>query len=336
MMSQFTMHPGRVLDNSAGCRVSSKRTPHHARPATEVRHSTTSYKASEVFPTVQVFPPHLVASRIAGQDGLMTEFVYASAGGSIELRYEAAIHLLVLHDSHTQHSELASMNCLDPSSRPRLTKDLTFVPAGHSYNERLEMGARDSLTFLYVDPNKLNLACRETTIFSPKSFFRDAALLETASKLKDAIESNKGEKRFYSEALAEVLLHELPRAHERSVLTPTICRGGLASWQVQAAMRSVAQHLGEQISLEKLAKLVRLSPHHFCRAFKKSFGIPPHQYVVHLRIERAKLLLTNTAISVTEIASSLGYSQTSTFSAAFRRTTGRTATEFRRDCLKAC
>ena len=89
--------------------------------------------------------------------------------------------------------------------------------------------------------------------------------------------------------------------------------------------------LGEQICLLKLAGLARLSLHHFCRAFKQSFGIPAHQYQVQRRMEVAKLLLAERTTSVTEIALSLGYAQTSSFSSAFRKTTGWTPTVYRRE-----
>jgi AraC family transcriptional regulator len=93
----------------------------------------------------------------------------------------------------------------------------------------------------------------------------------------------------------------------------------------------IEAHLGEQVCLVTLAELVRLSLHHFCRSFKQSFGIPAHQYQVQRRMEVAKLLLADGTTSITEIALSLGYAQTSSFSNAFRKTTGWTPTAYRRE-----
>src|SRR5260221_339917 len=92
----------------------------------------------------------------------------------------------------------------------------------------------------------------------------------------------------------------------------------------------IEEHLAEAISLHALAKLVHLSPYYFCRAFKQSFGIPPHRYHVNRRIERAKTLLAERESSVTGVALDVGFSETSSFSAAFRHTTGTTPTEYRR------
>ena len=78
---------------------------------------------------------------------------------------------------------------------------------------------------------------------------------------------------------------------------------------------------------------VRLSPHYFCRAFKQSFGVPPHRYHTALRIERAKALLARRSSSVTEIGLSMGFQETSSFTALFHKTTGLTPTAYRRSLL---
>jgi AraC family transcriptional regulator len=80
--------------------------------------------------------------------------------------------------------------------------------------------------------------------------------------------------------------------------------------------------------LSELAALAELSPYHFARAFKQSFSIPPHHYHIGRRIERAKEMLSTR--SVTEVVLAVGFAETSSFSAAFRKTTGLTPTEFRR------
>ena len=107
-------------------------------------------------------------------------------------------------------------------------------------------------------------------------------------------------------------------------------RGGLAAWQQRAVTGYIEDHLAEPIPLAALARLARLSPHYFCRAFKQSFGMPPHRYHNSRRIERAKALLAKPLSSVTTVGFTLGFGETSSFSAAFRKTTGFTPTAYRR------
>jgi AraC family transcriptional regulator len=107
-------------------------------------------------------------------------------------------------------------------------------------------------------------------------------------------------------------------------------RGGLAVWQQRIVAAYIEEHLSESIPLAALAQLARLSSCYFCRAFKRSFDVPPHRYQINRRIERAKALLANPGQSVTDVALALGFSKTSSFSTAFRQATGTTPTVYRR------
>jgi AraC family transcriptional regulator len=107
-------------------------------------------------------------------------------------------------------------------------------------------------------------------------------------------------------------------------------RGGLAGWQQKTVKAHIEAHLAEKVPLATLADLVGLSPSHFCRAFNKSFGTPPHRYQIELRIERAKALLAKPSASVTDIALEVGFGSSSAFANVFRKMTGVTATRYSR------
>jgi AraC family transcriptional regulator len=93
----------------------------------------------------------------------------------------------------------------------------------------------------------------------------------------------------------------------------------------------IEEHVADDIPLATLAELARLSPYHFCRSFKHSFGTPLHRYHANRRIERAKQLLTNRELPVTAIALDVGFSETSTFTAAFHGVNGQTPSRYRRN-----
>ena len=115
------------------------------------------------------------------------------------------------------------------------------------------------------------------------------------------------------------------------VAAPADNRGGLSGWQQKRLSGYIDAHLGEALRLAALAQLVGLSPFHFARAFKQSFGVPPQRYHVGRRIARAKDLLDDSTYSVTAIARDLGFAETSSFSATFRRVTGTSPIRYRRE-----
>ena len=83
-------------------------------------------------------------------------------------------------------------------------------------------------------------------------------------------------------------------------------------------------HLGERLTLVKIADELHLNPYHFAHVFKRTVGIAPHQYVMQRRMERAKQLLAQTNLPIVMIALELGYASQSHFSEAFHRATGET------------
>jgi AraC family transcriptional regulator len=92
----------------------------------------------------------------------------------------------------------------------------------------------------------------------------------------------------------------------------------------------VEEHLDAGPTLGQLAAVVGLNPYHFDRQFKVATGLPPHQYVIARRVERAKQLLqAGTGLSLAEVAAHAGFSDQSQFSHHFKRLVGATPGQFR-------
>jgi AraC-like DNA-binding protein len=85
----------------------------------------------------------------------------------------------------------------------------------------------------------------------------------------------------------------------------------------------------EEWPVMRLARVSGVSDAHFARSFKDAFGVPPHRYLLARRIERAKALLRDTDMPITEIAFQTGWNSLGTFGRTFRDITGESPGELR-------
>jgi AraC family transcriptional regulator len=133
-----------------------------------------------------------------------------------------------------------------------------------------------------------------------------------------------------AESLANVLAVHLIR-HVLAPPQPTRRRHGtFPRAKLRAVVEYIEEHLGACPSLEQMAAVAHLSPYHFARQFKAATGLPPHQYVIVRRVERAKQLLQlRTDLSLVEVAVCTGFSDQSQFSHHFKRLVGATPGQFR-------
>jgi AraC family transcriptional regulator len=283
---------------------------------------------------VKITPERVAKRHIKLWRGVIAEVVHlAMPLVEVEIStYNTAFHLLVVCERGRRSQGETSVEGLRSTLRDTAHK-MTFVPAGCRFHERRLIKSSECFVCFHIDRGgplvdpELGFAEIE---FAPRLFFFDAALWDTVLKLKALIEIPGKRNRLYAEALSVVLAHELFRLNDSIALSPSPVRGGLANWQHRLVTKYIEENLPNDISIAELAELVRLSPYHFCRIFKQSFGEPPHCYHTHRRIERAKALLANSSLSITEIALGVGFSETSSFSSAFRRVTKSTPTGYRR------
>ena len=252
-------------------------------------------------------------------DGLAVEVVDIAASARVEYQFSGDRHLLAVAVQTVRRAGETFVQGLPASTLRHVSGRMSFVPAGHRYYERHELEGLSQAIFIYLDPAALPIP--DTT--GPRVHFRDTLIFTLALNLKEVIETSCLDAD-YLRAVGVVLAHQLhlPDRDQRKF------RGGLARWQQRAVAGHIEEHLDEPLQLSELARLARLSPYHFARSFKQSFGLPPHRYHVMRRIERAKALLATSAMSVTDVGFALGFVETSTFTATFRKVTGLTPTAF--------
>lgn len=102
---------------------------------------------------------------------------------------------------------------------------------------------------------------------------------------------------------------------------------------ISSITRYMQEHLSEDISLSVLADRFHLNPQYISQLFKNEIGVGFLAYLTNIRMEKAKKLLLSTALSVTEIASYVGYGDYRVFTKVFKKTEGITPSQFRREFL---
>jgi len=106
--------------------------------------------------------------------------------------------------------------------------------------------------------------------------------------------------------------------------------GTLPRGRLRAVLEYIEEHLDAAPTLAEIAAVAGLNCYHFARQFKAATGLPPHQYVITRRVERAKhLLREGTGSSLAEVAARAGFYDQSQFSHHFKRLVGVTPSQFR-------
>ena len=106
-------------------------------------------------------------------------------------------------------------------------------------------------------------------------------------------------------------------------------RAGLAPGALSKIKQAIESRMAESCDLRQLACIEGLSEGHFARAFKQSVGLPPHRYLLKLRVDAAADLIRNTDRSLTDVSLEVGFADQSHFTRTFSREMGETPSAFR-------
>lgn len=140
----------------------------------------------------------------------------------------------------------------------------------------------------------------------------------------------------FAETVAQMLAVHLITSHnnasrQRALKSPT-----LSGFQLTKTLEYIDANISESISLKDMADQVQLSVYHFSRAFRSSTGLPPYQFILSKRIEFARRLLKERDDTIQDIAFAVGFAEASQFTKHFRKVTGVTPSQYRRElCPKS-
>lgn len=99
--------------------------------------------------------------------------------------------------------------------------------------------------------------------------------------------------------------------------------------EIQRAMKHMEENYAQQISLDDLADLTNMNKFHFSKEFKRYTSFPPHEYLITIRINQAKLLLKNTTLPALKIAHEVGIHDINNFNYLFKKRVGKTPIQYR-------
>jgi AraC-like DNA-binding protein len=200
-----------------------------------------------------------------------------------------------------------------------------FFPEGSgAEGEVTGKGAYDCAA-VFVDPPFLSPAVRQS-LAKPMAGSCNAlgrAFNELAEELAEPDEVLP----LFTEGLAMQALAYVARA---SRTQQPKARSGLAPWQLRRAKEMLEADLSANPSVQRMASACKLSVSHFARGFTASTGIPPHQWLMTTRIERARDLLIRSETPLIDVAGVCGFADQSHFSRVFARMVGASPGAWRR------
>jgi len=135
--------------------------------------------------------------------------------------------------------------------------------------------------------------------------------------------------KLYIESLTQTFVLHLLKNYSTANSSAENLSGGLSGYKLRRAIEFIVENLEEDLSLAEIAAAADLSQYHFARAFRKSTGFTPQQYLMKQRIERAKELLAKDDLPIVEISLRTGFKNQSHFTTLFRKFTKLTPRTWR-------
>ena len=206
---------------------------------------------------------------------------------------------------------------------------IDIIPFGES-SEWEEGGPSTSLlvrlmpTLLESTADAMGLPMSTLSI-APQLQIHDPKLEHICWALKAELESGDPRERLYAEGLGTAIAAQLLRRYSRTV--GAMPQNGLSRRQLRETIEFINSHLASDLSLAQIAVVAGMSASYFKTLFKRSAGLPVHQYVMRQRVERAVNLITHARLPLSAAALQAGFADQSHMARCMRRIMGLTPTE---------
>lgn len=249
---------------------------------------------------------------------------------SFNFALKATSNVIALMDIYRTDGETI-VDGQPPSTIKDLRNKMSFIPCGASISGWSQLKSAGTYTAVYFDGVSKDEQARLAPIPTMLAF-EDARLRATMTAFAALVQDCAVDVAGHAETLATLLIYDLNRFHRTSSHI-ALGDAGLSPHQVHRVVDLIESKLNSKITITELANLVGLSSCHFIRAFKKAVGVPPYQFILGRRIERAKDMLSGSHVSVSSVADETGFNGLPQLTRVFRKVVGVTPTAFRENVI---
>ncbi len=290
---------------------------------------------------LQILPrPSLRSSQKLGWNGIYLQQHQQPAWETPEYAYTK--HMLLIHSPNSTAKAERWFDGRRQQEQFGGGNNIVIVPATVLHQTNWDQ--ESSFSLLFLEPDRLIQVARESIVSDafggsrsdhriqliPHHAMHDPFIEQIGRSLTAELESNQLNSRLFAETLAIALSIHLLRhycEHSQPLREYTT---GLPQRKLQQAIEYINEHLAENLSIEAISDELEMSQYHFSRLFKQSVGESPYQYVMQQRVLQAESLLKNTSLSVAAIASTVGFANQNQLTIQFRKFTGTTPSNYRK------
>lgn len=276
-------------------------------------------------------PGHVLAKSADGATAFPVSVRPIPASGSIAQDFHATPRIFVAHAGVGRRSYKRGLRTLDLRTAPRMVEvyeaGLVFERASWDG----QGGRCVEIEFRGADVEALTHGDMHALMLRTQHEVFDERINSLAMQLATEVLAEMPSGPLYAHGLCVALLGVLSANYAGIVASPVVASRGLTPDHKRRVADLVAAEFGGKLTLERLSAEVRLSPHHFSRLFKSSFGMTPHEYVQGVRLDAAvRALCREGERPISEIADACGFASQSHMTELMRRSLGVTPRVLRR------
>jgi AraC family transcriptional regulator len=281
--------------------------------------------------TLQVLPcSPTLSSRKLGWDNFVLERYRHPAHETIEHYSRQHIITIATEGQTTVERSLEGQFSCNQFERGHIV----ICPAG--WSQWVRWHQESEFLVLSVEPEALVQALYGAGYtgkfeLTPPPIATDGLIQQIGVALTKEAESSNVGCRIYVDTLFNLLSVHLLRFYSNFTLETLENTEKLAARKLQQAIDYIHDHLQQDLSLTEIAAILETSPYQAMCLFQQATGLTPLQYLTECRVERAKRLLKNSELTLTEVATQAGFSNESKLSKHFRRLTRITPKAYREE-----